>query len=110
MDITNKKGLLILKSTEETLSGFLNALQTDLLNFSDKNMILDTLAFGALVLEQKEMIMSISKTHKANKKSFVLVNAVVDTEEFPEEFSVVPTLHEAEDLIEMEEIQRDLGF
>jgi len=31
-------------------------------------------------------------------------------DEVPEEISVVPTLQEAKDLIEMEEIERDLGI
>jgi hypothetical protein len=54
--------------------------------------------------------LTLSNTHRALKKSLVLVNAAVSTDEIPDELLVVPTLHEAEDVIDMEEIERDLGF
>ena len=31
-------------------------------------------------------------------------------DDFPDNFNIVPTLQEAEDVIEMENIERDLGF
>ena len=33
-----------------------------------------------------------------------------DLDQMPDEIVVVPTLHEAYDIIEMEDIERDLGF
>ena len=42
--------------------------------------------------------------------SRVLVVEAVSLGEFPEECIAVPTLGEAKDLIEMERIERDLGF
>jgi len=52
----------------------------------------------------------ISNSHKANKRSFVIVTDKISYEETPEEITIVPTLIEALDLIEMEEIERDLEF
>jgi len=40
----------------------------------------------------------------------VIVNNAVDIDEVPSEMTVVPTLQEAFDIVEMEEIERDLGF
>lgn len=54
--------------------------------------------------------LSVSKKHKASKKSFVLVNDKIDIDNAPEDLSIVPTLQEAHDIIEMEEIERDLDF
>ena len=48
--------------------------------------------------------------HRATKQSFVIVTNTVNPDDIPEELFVVPTLQEAEDIIEMEEIERDLGF
>ena len=42
--------------------------------------------------------------------SFVVVGSGFNIDIFPEKLNVVPTIKEAEDVIEMEEIQRDLGF
>ena len=52
----------------------------------------------------------ISKKHKENKRSFVIVSSRITYDETPEDLSLVPTLKEAHDLIEMEEIERDLGI
>ncbi len=52
----------------------------------------------------------LSKKHKKAKKSFVIVAENIDFNDVPASMLVVPTLLEAHDMIEMEEIERDLGF
>ncbi|MDH3323482.1 MAG: ribonuclease Z, partial [Flavobacteriaceae bacterium] len=42
--------------------------------------------------------------------SFVIVSDKVNLDGIPDEIIVVPTMQEAYDVIEMEEIERDLGF
>ena len=54
--------------------------------------------------------LSISKKHKLSKKSFVIVSDTISYENAPEELSITPTIQEAHDIIEMEEIERDLDF
>ncbi len=54
--------------------------------------------------------LSISKKHKLSKKSFVIVSDAISYENAPEELSITPTIQEAHDIIEMEEIERDLDF
>lgn len=54
--------------------------------------------------------LSVSKKHKTSKRSFVLVTDKIDIDNAPEDLSIVPTLQEAHDIIEMEEIERDLDF
>ena len=56
------------------------------------------------------MFIEISNQHRILKHSFVIVNNALDTDILPNEIMVVPTLLEAQDVIEMEEIERDLGF
>lgn len=52
----------------------------------------------------------LSNKHKASRKSFVLVTDKIDIDNVPDELTVVPTIQEAHDIIEMEEIERDLDF
>lgn len=52
----------------------------------------------------------VSNKHKSAKKSFVIVTDKVAIDDAPEELSIVPTLQEAHDIIEMEDIERDLDF
>ena len=54
--------------------------------------------------------LDLSKKHKATKKSFVIVTSKISYDVAPEELSIVPTIQEAHDIIEMEEIERDLDF
>ena len=52
----------------------------------------------------------MSKKHKLAKKSFVIVTDKISYDVAPEELSITPTIQEAHDIIEMEEIERDLDF
>lgn len=52
----------------------------------------------------------LSNNHRSDKKSFVIVSDKVDSDKMPDEIFVVPTIQEAYDIIEMEEMERDLGF
>ncbi|RAV28606.1 ribonuclease Z [Sinomicrobium soli] len=52
----------------------------------------------------------ISARHRGNNKSFVIVTNKISPDEVPGELVVVPTLQEARDIIEMDEIERDLGL
>ena len=54
--------------------------------------------------------MPLAKQHKKLKKSFVVVAEGVDFNAVSAQLVVVPSNLEAHDIIEMEEIERDLGF
>jgi hypothetical protein len=78
--------------------------------FSGENVVIDLLKYNQLTLPELLNFLIVSNKHRANKKSFVIINDSIDPDVIPEEIIVVPTLQEAEDIIEMEEIERDLGF
>ena len=54
--------------------------------------------------------LEIAKKYKKNGQSFVLVSDKVSYDDVPDEINLVPTIKEARDIIEMEEIERDLGL
>ena len=54
--------------------------------------------------------LQLSNTHRASKQSFVIVTDNIDLDDVPDEIVVVPTMQEAYDIIEMEEMERDLGI
>jgi hypothetical protein len=54
--------------------------------------------------------MPLSKIHKKANKSFVIVTSDLDYNAISNKLTVVRSLIEAHDIIEMEEIERDLGF
>lgn len=54
--------------------------------------------------------LQLSNAHRASKQSFVIVTDYIDLDDVPDEIVVVPTMQEAYDIIEMEEMERDLGI
>lgn len=78
--------------------------------FSSENVVVDLLKYHPLTLPELLNFLIVSNKHRATKKSFVIVNDSIHPDIIPEELIVVPTLPEAEDVIELEEIERDLGF
>lgn len=76
----------------------------------DDNLILNLFSFEKLTAGDVLEFLDLSIAHKNNGKSFVIVTNKVSYEEVPEEIMVTPTLQEAKDIVEMEEIERDLGL
>lgn len=75
-----------------------------------KNVIVDLSRLTELTLSDLLSFQDLSDNHTKTKCSFVIVNDAINHIELPESLHVTPTLQEAKDIIEMEEIERDLGF
>ena len=67
---------------------------------------------GDIVLTENDLkaFLPLVKLQKKAKKSFVIVASDLDFNAISDKLVVVPSLLEAHDIIEMEEIERDLGF
>lgn len=79
-------------------------------NFRNENLILDFSNNINIALEEILLFSQKSRNHKKNNKSFIIVCTNVDIDTMTDEMIVVPTFIEAEDVIEIEEIERDLGI
>lgn len=78
--------------------------------FETHNIVVDLLKYDELELEQLLKYLKLSNYVRSTKHSFVIVNNAIDVDDIPFELILVPTLQEAADIVEMEEIERDLGF
>ena len=85
-------------------------LQTLYPKFKNNNIIVALTSLDALTQSEIVEFLELSNTHKTTKHSFVIVSDKIDLDVVPEELAVVPTLKEAFDTIEMEDMERDLGF
>ena len=108
MKTEEKDTAIIIRKDSETFEELIIQINEQFSAFADKNIIVD--------LEETELRPSslipfeeMANKHISNKKSFVIV-ASIDFDEVDDAMIVVPTLQEAFDIIEMEEIERDLGF
>ena len=78
--------------------------------FKDDNIIINLTSLRFLSTRDVVEFLQLSNSHRSAKHSFVLVSNTIDLDDIPEELVIVPTLQEAYDIIEMEDMERDLGF
>jgi len=110
MKITKTEKYTTLKPTEESLNIFLNKLENNLLEFKGEHLILDFSEKINTTLKELLLFLKISNKHRENGTSFVIIFKGIDIDEIPEEINIVPTFTEALDILEMDAIERDLGF
>lgn len=76
--------------------------------FSNSNLIVD---LGEVLKDEDYNYLEIlSENFKKNGTSFVVRVSEYKADNFSETFSIAPTLLEAEDIITMEDLERELGF
>jgi hypothetical protein len=110
MKTTKKENYLIVEDDKNDVAGFSNYLENHAYQqIKDRNVVVDILKYGELSLEELLSFLPLSNKHRAAEHSFVIVNDTINIDQVPEELMVVPTLLEAGDVIQMEDIQRDLG-
>lgn len=101
----------ILVYQEEQLSSeFFAAYDLHYPEFQSYNIIFLAAESQASTPVFLDTLIKLIKAHQHHKKSFVVVSTHWISNDLPEELVCVPTLQEAIDLIEMDEMQRDLGF
>ena len=109
--IFDKEGTTTIVFQEKTsLKTFLDNLRKGYPKIKHDNIIVNLFSFSKLSAGDVLEFLDISTTHRNTNKSFILVTSKVSYDEIPDEINVVPTIQEAKDLIEMEEIERDLGI
>ena len=74
------------------------------------NLIVNLSSLGEISKGALDEFLQVSKTHQSGNQSFILVTSNVALDDVSENIVVVPTLQEAHDIIEMEDMERDLGI
>ena len=110
MKVDQKGHTVTIRDTQGDFTSFLMKVTHEYKTFGKHNIIIDLLMHNDLSTEDVKLFMPLSKQHKKAKKSFVIVTSNFDYNAVPAKLTVVPSLLEAHDIIEMEEIERDLGF
>lgn len=111
MKIENHPNFVVLEDEKEDIMEFASFIESQIpTKYKGQNVVLNLLNYEELELPQLLQFLKTSNLHRKTKQSFVIVNDALDIDEIPFEMIVVPTLQEAADIVEMEEIERDLGF
>jgi hypothetical protein len=109
--IFNKDGnITIITQEKATVKTLVNNIEQVYEKYKNDHIIVRLSSLETISLEDIIEFLRVSNTHRGDKKSFVVVSDKVDLDIIPDEICIVPTMHEAYDIIEMENIERDLGF
>lgn len=110
MKTTLYANYLLISQENLSFDEFVNKFIADYSLYKENNIVLDLNKSLNLSIKDLTRFEKIAARHHKSKKSFVIVYEDLNFNDLPESLVTVPTLQEAKDLIEMEEIERDLGF
>ncbi len=110
MILDQNGNISIITQEKATLVELVKKIQDVYSKLKNDNIILNLTSLNKLSLQDILEFLELSNAHRKSKHSFVIVSDKIDLDETPDEIVVVPTLQEAYDIIEMEEMERDLGF
>lgn len=110
MIFSKKDNITILTQERASIPELVKKINDSYKKIKNDNIIVNLASLNKVSVEDIVEFLQISNTHREAKHSFVIVENTVDIDETPDEIVVVPTLQEAFDIIEMEEMERDLGF
>ena len=109
-EIMNKEKNIIVGPKQESIKEFYRLFQKDYPKLLRNNVIVD---LSNIIIKKVSEVLLFLKTAQAHRKkgtSFVLIIQGINIDELPDELNVAPTIVEALDIIELDEIGRDLGF
>lgn len=110
MILDQNGNISIITQEKATIIELVKKIQSLYPKFKGNNIIVSLTTLEKISLSEILEFLELSNTHRASKQSFVIVSDKVNLDEVPDEIIVVPTLQEAYDIIEMEDMERDLGF
>lgn len=110
MKVDQKGHTTIIKDTQNNVEAFVGKITNEYHAFQNQNLILDVSQDKAISNADLAYFKDLAKNHKKAKKSMIVVTDSVDFNKVPNYLNVVPSVLEAHDMIEMDEIERDLGF
>ena len=110
MKVDQKGHTTIIKDTHNNVEAFVEKINNAYHTFQGQNLILDISHDKAISNADLAHFKDLAKNHKKAKKSLIIVTDVIDFNKVPNYLNVVPSVLEAHDMIEMDEIERDLGF
>ena len=110
MIIDRDGNITIITQEKASVKTLVNNIEQVYDKYSNDHLIVKLSSIEEIELQDIIEILRLSNKHRAAKKSFVLITDKVDIDAMPDEICLVPTMQEAYDIIEMEDIERDLGF
>jgi len=110
MLIEKKTAFTLITSDEKTFSEFYNNFLLEEKKHTKEHLILHISNNINANIKDFLLFLEIAKNKKQNGTSFVIINSNINIDDFPDHLNITPTLQEAEDVLDMENMERTLGF
>ena len=110
MNITKTEKYTLIKPNQNSVNQAVTEFKDCYSEMEGDHIIFDISEKININIEELTLFLNISIRHKENGMSFVLICTGIDIDDIPDEITVVPTFTEALDILEMDAIERDLGF
>ncbi len=110
MVISQVGATTVVTQEKKSIEEFVAVFKAKYASFEQNNIIVNLFSLDKLTVQGIVPFESFSNSSKTTYHSFVIVTDKLNFDDIPAGLDVVPTLQEAYDLIEMEEIERDLGL
>ncbi|WP_243471861.1 ribonuclease Z [Winogradskyella sp. MH6] len=110
MIVDRDGNITIITQEKASVKTLVNNIEQAYDKYKNYHIIVNLSSLDKISLEDIIEFLRLSNNHRGDKNSFVIVTDKADLDQMPDEIAVVPTIQEAYDIIEMEDIERDLGF
>ncbi|MCF6279082.1 MAG: hypothetical protein L3J14_01915 [Flavobacteriaceae bacterium] len=111
MQIDKKEAYTILTPTEKSTGNFYDSLSKEIAKLKNEHVLINFSENFNINASEILLFLDIATEKRENGTSFVLIISGIEIDDVPDEISVVPTMVEALDTLEMDAIERDLmGF
>ncbi len=110
MQIEKKDTYTLISSDENTFEALQDSLLEKINDFENAHLILQICKKINVKDKDFSLILDIAENKQEKNTSVVIMNADLNLDNFPEHINIAPTMQEAEDILEMEAIERELGF
>jgi|TARA_R110000822_G_scaffold167622_4_gene307788 hypothetical protein len=108
MIVEKKENYTLISWDKDSFSDFYTSFFKLQKNFNEEHLVLQI--SNNINTTEEEFSLFLINLKKEPGKSFVIVYNKVNIDNLPQSLNIVPTLLEAEDILEMEAIERELGF
>ncbi|NQW36156.1 MAG: hypothetical protein HQ471_04030 [Flavobacteriales bacterium] len=110
MFVEKKENYTLIKFESQNFEAFFNDFDAVYNSQKQNHLIVDLSIIIDTTTENINKLLVWTTQSKALKKSFIVVVQNIDVDLVSEKITCTPTLLEAEDTLEMEAMERDLGF
>ncbi|MEP1488096.1 MAG: ribonuclease Z [Algibacter sp.] len=110
MILSQNGNISIITQEKATIIELVKKIEALYPKFKNNNVIVNLTSLGDIKNKEVVEFLQLSNTHRATSHSFVIVSTKINLDDSVDELIIVPTIQEAYDIIEMEDMERDLGL